>query len=75
MAPKPTNLSSDDIPHSLVVGCPKENAAVRVKTNCAECPHLVAIARVNTNESIPWQDRHRVHCGYRRVITISRMVE
>ena len=75
MAPKATSLSSDQIPEDVVVGCPKENAAVRVKTKCATCPHLEAIACLNPDERVPWVERHRVLCGYRRVITISRLVE
>lgn len=59
-----------DIPENMLVKCPKHWAMVSIRETCELCEHLQAIGVANTDERIPWHERHAVMCGYRRRLPI-----
>lgn len=65
---------SDGVPDTILTQCPMHRKTVRVTVTCADCPHFHSVGRINSDDRVPWTERHIVYCGYRRVLPVSELM-
>ena len=63
----PARIPSSDIPGGAMVSCPGlSQSAVRVSETCVHCRFFGAIMQTNSDERLPWEQRHNMVCKYPR---------